>query len=106
MQGNILDLIFSEANSQLRMSNCQVENYISNHAIITTDTNIIKRRPPLISKLIRYKSKLTKENMQPNFKEPTIEGHLGAHSRIWSIHHSIAKHGGQHSPSQRNKISR
>ena len=76
-QGNILDLIFSEANGQLRMSNCQVENYISNHAIITIDANIIKRKPPLTTKLIRDKSKLTKENMQSNFKEPTLEDHLG-----------------------------
>ena len=37
-QGNILDLIFSEANSQLRMSNCQVNNYMSDHAIITADS--------------------------------------------------------------------
>ena len=76
-QGNILDLIFTEANSQLRMSNCQVNNYMSNHAVITTDTNISRKRPPLRTKLIRDNSKLTKENMQFNFKEPTIEDHLG-----------------------------
>ena len=39
-EGNILDLIFSEANSQLRMSNCQVCSYISDHAVITINTNI------------------------------------------------------------------
>ena len=59
------------------MSNCQVENYISDHAIITINTNIIKRKPPLTTKLIKDKSKLTKENMQSNFKKPTIEDHLG-----------------------------
>ena len=52
-QGNILNLIFSEANGQLHMSNCQVGNYISDHAIITTDTNITKRKPLLMTKLIR-----------------------------------------------------
>ena len=76
-QGNILDLIFSKVNGQLRISNCQVENYISDHAIITIETNIIKRKPPLTTKLIRDKLKLTKENMLSNFKEPTIEDHLG-----------------------------
>ena len=55
------------------MSNCQVNNYISNHAIITINTNISKEVPPLTTKLIRDNSKLTKENMQLNFKEPTIE---------------------------------
>ena len=76
-QGNILDLIFSEANSQFGMSNCQVNNYISDYAIITIDTNISKKQPPLTTKLIRDNSKLTKENMQSNFKEPTIGDHLG-----------------------------
>ena len=76
-QGNILDLIFSEANSQLRISNCQVNNYMCDHAIIPINTNISKERPPLTTKLITDNSKLTKENMQLNFKEPTIEDHLG-----------------------------
>ena len=76
-QQNILDLIFSEANSQLGMSSCQVNNYISDHAVITIDTNISKKEPPLTTKLIRDNPKLTKENMQSNFKEPTIEDHLG-----------------------------
>ena len=74
-QGDILDLMFSEANGQLSMSNCQVGNYIS--AIITIDTNITKRKPPLMTKLIRDSSQLTKENMQSNFKEPMIEVCLG-----------------------------
>ena len=76
-QGSILDLIFSETNSQLGMSNCQVNNYISDHAIITIDTNISKKEPLLTTKLIRDNSKLTKENLQSNFKEPPIEDHLG-----------------------------
>ena len=75
--GNILDFIFSEANGQLRMSNCQVDSYISGHAVITIDTNITKKRRPLTTMLIRDKSKLTMENMQSNVKEPTIVDHLG-----------------------------
>ena len=43
-QGNTLDLIFSEANGQLQMSNCQVNSYISDHAIITIDTIISKKQ--------------------------------------------------------------
>ena len=81
-QGNTLDLIFSEANSKLRMSNCQVNNYMSDHAIITINTNISKKRPPLTTKLIRENSKLTKENMQFNFKETNNRGSLRAMSRI------------------------
>ena len=42
-QGNILDVIFSEANGQLRMSNCQGDNYICDHAIITIYTNITRK---------------------------------------------------------------
>ena len=76
-QGNIPDLFFSEANSQLRMSNCQVNSYISDHETVTIDTNISKKRPPLTTKLIRDNSKLTKENMEFNIIEPTIEDHLG-----------------------------
>ena len=76
-QGNILDLIFSEANGQLQMSNCQVNNYISDHAIITIDTIISKKEPPLTTNPIRDNSKITKENIQTNYKEPTIEEDLG-----------------------------
>ena len=76
-QGNTLDLIFSEVNGQLGILNCQLNNYISDHAVITIDTNISKEEPPHTPKLIRDNSKLTKENMQSNFKEPTIEDHLG-----------------------------
>ena len=59
------------------MSNCQVNNYISDHAIITIDTIISKKEPPLTTKLIRDNPKLIKESMQTNYKEPTIEDHLG-----------------------------
>ena len=59
------------------MSNCRVNSYISDHVIITTDTIISKKEPPLTTKLIRDNSKLTKENMQTNYKEPTIQDHLG-----------------------------
>ena len=59
------------------MSDCQVNNYMSDHVIITINTTISKKRPPLTTKLIRDNSKLTKENMQFSFKEPKIEDHLG-----------------------------
>ena len=50
---------------------------MSHHAIVTTDTNVNKKRPPFTTKLIRDNSKLTNENMQSNFKEPTIEDNIG-----------------------------
>ena len=64
------------------MSNCPVNNYISDHAIVTIDTLTSKKEPPLTTKLIRDNSKLTKENMQTSYKEPTIRGSPGARSHI------------------------
>ena len=76
-QGNILDLILSKAKSQLRMSNCQTNSYMSDHAIVIINTNISKKRTQLTTKLIRDNSKLTKDIMQSNFKEQTVENNLG-----------------------------
>ena len=50
---------------------------MSDHVTITIDTNISKKRPPLTTKVIRENSKLTNENMQFSFKEPTVEDHWG-----------------------------
>ena len=41
-QGNILDLIYIEDNSQLRYRNCQTHGFISNHAIVTIDMYLHK----------------------------------------------------------------
>ena len=51
-QGNILDLIYIEDNSQLKYRNCQTHGFISDHAIVTIDMYIHKEKPKPTTKKI------------------------------------------------------
>ena len=55
---------------------------MSDHAIITIDTNISKKGPPLTTKLIRDNSKLTKEKHAVQLQRTNNRGSVGAKSHI------------------------
>ena len=40
--GHILDLVYSEVNSELNLHNCKVHEFISDHALVTIDTTLNK----------------------------------------------------------------
>ena len=42
-KGNILDLIFTEEISDIQVPNCKTRTYISDHCMVTMDTNLKKR---------------------------------------------------------------
>ena len=76
-QGNILDLIYIEDNSQLKYRNCQTHGFISDHAIVTKDMYLLKDKPKLTTKKICNNKRVTKEALIQNFKPPTIERKTG-----------------------------
>ena len=62
MQGNILDLIYIEDNSQLKYRNCQTHGFISDHTIVTIDIYLIKDKPKATTKIIFTHAKLQATN--------------------------------------------
>ena len=77
MQGNILDLIHIEDNSQLKYRNCQTNRFISDHTIVTIDMYLLKDKPKLMTKKICNNKKVTKEALIQNFELPTIDENTG-----------------------------
>ena len=43
-QGNNLDLILTELTSETQVTNCTSHGYISNHSLVTIDTNLNKEK--------------------------------------------------------------
>ena len=76
-QGNILDLIYIEDNSQLKYRNCQTHGFISDHAIVTIVMYLLKDKPKPITKKICNYRKVTKEALIQNFELPTIDENTG-----------------------------
>ena len=70
-QGNTLDLIYIEDNSQLKYRNCQTHGFISDHAIVTVDMYLLKPKPT--TKKICNNKIATKEALIQNFEPPTID---------------------------------
>ena len=42
-KGNILDLIFTEEKSDIEVANCKTHTYVSDHCMVTMDTNLKKQ---------------------------------------------------------------
>ena len=71
---HILDLVYSEENSELNLHNCKVHEFISDHALVSIDTtiNIAPQEPT--QKIIRETTKLTKETLERFYTAPVIDG--------------------------------
>ena len=65
-QGNILDLIYIEDNSQLKYRNCQTSGFISDHAIVTKDMYLRKEKLKPTTKKTCNNEKITKEALIQN----------------------------------------
>ena len=73
-QSNILDLIFTEVNTDLKASNYKTSEYLSDYCLVTFDANIRKDPPERTTKTICDTFKLTKENLINNFVAPILDG--------------------------------
>ena len=76
-QGNILDLIYIQDNSQLKFRNCQTHAFISGHAIVTIVMYLLMEKPKCTTKKICNNKKVTKEALIQNFEPPTTDEHTG-----------------------------
>ena len=72
-KGNILDLIFTEEKSDIQVAHCKTHIYISDHCMVTMDTNLRKQSWTRSTITIRDSSKLTIENLMANFTPPILE---------------------------------
>ena len=76
-QVNILDLIYTEDNSQLKYRNCQTHGFISDHAVVMIDMYLHKEKPKPTTKKICNNEKITKKALIQNFKPPIIDEKMG-----------------------------
>ena len=76
-QGNILDLLYIEDNSQFKYKNCQTHGFIFDYAIVTIDMYLHKGKPKPTTKKICNNEKITKEALIQNFKPPIIDENMG-----------------------------
>ena len=76
-QGNILDLIYIEDNSQLKYRNCQTHGFISDHARVTIDMYLHKEKPKPTTRKICNNEKITSKALIQNVKPPIIDENMG-----------------------------
>ena len=71
--GHIIDLVYSEVNSELNLHNCKVHEFISDHALVITDTTHNKTQLEPTEKVIRDTTRLTKETLEKFYTAPVID---------------------------------
>ena len=69
-QGNTLDLIFTEQTSEIQVINCTPHEYISDHSLVTIDTNLNKGKYGKKVRTIRDTTNMRKESLETNFTLP------------------------------------
>ena len=70
---HILDLIFSKMSSELNLQNYTVNEFISDHSLVTIDTTLNKAPWEPTQKIIRDTTRLTKEILEKYYAIPVIE---------------------------------
>ena len=68
-----LNLIFTQLESEVKVTNTTKHCYISEHCMVSIDLHLHKLRYPKIEKTIRDRTKLTNEAMISNFNAPSID---------------------------------
>ena len=71
--GNTLDLIFTQLESEVKVTNTTKYGYISDHCMVSIDLHLHILRYPKIEKTIRDKTRITEEALLTNFNAPTID---------------------------------
>ena len=90
-QGSILDLIFTEVNSELKASNCKTSEYLSDNCLVTIDTNIRKEPRERATKTICDTSQLTKEYLINKFKAPILNGGTNLNQECHQFNNKLQK---------------
>ena len=71
--GNTLNLIFTQLESEVKVTNTTKHGFISNHCMVSIDLHLHKLRYPKIEKTIRDKTIITGEALLTNFNAPKVD---------------------------------
>ena len=72
-KGNILDLVFMEVNSKIKITGYRTSTPLSDHYSIIIDTNIKKNKPNTVTKTIRDMTKLSPKHLMESYTPPTFK---------------------------------
>ena len=72
-KGNILDLIFMEATSPIKVSQPIMLNFISDHRLIAATINVEKDAPKITRKKVRNYKTANPTMMMENFNPPNLD---------------------------------
>ena len=72
-KGNILDLIFTETTSQIKVSQPTMLNFISDHRLISATINVEKDVPKITKKKARNYKNANPAMMMENFNPPNLD---------------------------------
>ena len=71
-QGNILDLVFMDLDSKIKITGCRTSTPLSKHYSII-DTNTKKNKPNIVTKTIRDTTKLSQTHLMWSYTPPTLK---------------------------------
>ena len=72
-KGNILDLVFAELDSKIKITECRTNTPLSEHYLIIIDTNIKKNKPNIVTKIVRNTTKLSPTHVMESYIPPTFK---------------------------------
>ena len=72
-KGNILDLIFTETTSQIKVSQPSMLNFISDHRLISATISVEKDVPKITRKKVRNYKNANPATMMENFNLPILD---------------------------------
>ena len=71
-KGNILDLIFMETTSQIKVSQLNMLDFISDQRLISATLSVEKDVPKITRKIVRYFKDVSPATMMKNFNPPPL----------------------------------
>ena len=89
--GLILDLRYSEVNSQLNLHNCKVHEFICDHALVTIDTTLNTAPLEPTEKISRDTTRLIKELLGKFYSTPVIDGNASLKQACDQLNEELQK---------------
>ena len=88
---HILDLVYSEVNSELNLHNCKVHEFISDHTLVTIDTTLNKTTWEPTERVIRDTTRMTKETLEKFYTAPDIDDNMSLEQACDQFHDEQCK---------------
>ena len=87
----ILDLVYSEVNSEFNLHYCKVLEFISDHALVTIDTTLNKTPWEPTERVIRDTTRLSKETLEKFYTAPDIDDNTSLEQACYQFHKELCK---------------